>query len=278
MVSALLQVAALCQRPALLPLAVRLWRTLSDQCLDEDGAVIHSLIPSGDAMHPSPVRGLLGDQATLAKASLDLAQHCPELTREALRVAEAALEYALSALRGSNGAFYDAPAQPNALGMLRIRIQPIFDNAALAEAMLVLGYLRDQPLLRERAAAALRVFAEEYRRYRDHASPYALAVFRASQLPEEVVIVGTLSELEPLITAAHATYSPWRIVRLLDPEQDADLIAQRGYPVAKLPAAFICRGTTCSAPAHTPAQLSAALSAGIGQTSQRMTTTLASGE
>ncbi len=252
MVSALLQASIVLEQATYADLAVRVWRTLANRCVEEDGGVVHSLVSKDGAMVHASLRGQLGDQAALVRASLDLIQHRPELADDALAVARRVTDFAMRELRTPEGGFYDSQANPNALGMLRVRIQPIFDNCALAEALLVMGYLTDEASWRQVAQAALATFGDEYKRYREHAAPYALAVMRAAQLPDEVMIVGHGEAVLPFVRAAHATYAPWRVVRTLDPDRDAEFIAQRGYPTARLPVAFVCRGTACSAPIYAP--------------------------
>ncbi|MCS6847864.1 MAG: DUF255 domain-containing protein [Anaerolineae bacterium] len=258
-VSALLQAGVVLDQPAYTDLAVCVWRTLVDRCVNDDGSVVHSLISKDGAMVHAGLRGQLSDQATLAKAGLDLAQFRPELAADTFAVVRRIVDFAMRELRAPEGNFYDSPANPNAQGMLRVRIQPIFDNCTLAEALLVMSYLADEADWRHVAQVALAAFGDEYKRYREHAAPYALAVMRAAQLPDEVMIVGRGSEVLPFVRAAHATYSPWRIVRVLDPDRDADFIAQRGYPTARLPVAFVCRGMACSAPVYAPEDLRAAV-------------------
>ncbi|MFC1464681.1 MAG: thioredoxin domain-containing protein [Candidatus Brachytrichaceae bacterium NZ_4S206] len=258
MIPALLQAGILLDQPAYADLAVRVWHTLVDRCVNDDGSVVHSLISKDGAMVHASLRGQLGDQAALAKAGLDLAQFRPELAADALAVVRRVVDFAMRELQAPEGNFYDSPANPNAQGMLRVRIQPIFDNCTLAEALLVMSYLADEPDQRQVALAALAAFGDEYKRYREHAAPYALAVMRAVQFPDEVMIVGRGDEVLSFVRAAHATYSPWRVVRALDPDRDAAVIAQRGYPTARLPVVFVCRGTACSAPIYTPEDLHAA--------------------
>ncbi|MDW8351985.1 MAG: DUF255 domain-containing protein [Anaerolineae bacterium] len=258
MISALLQAAVVLDRPTYGDLAARIWRTLVERCVNDDGSVVHSLISKDGAMAHAGLRGQLGDQAALAKAGLELAQFHPELAADALAVARRVIGFAMRELRAPEGNFYDSPANPNAQGMLRVRIQPIFDNCTLAEALLVMSYWADEPDWRQVAQASLAAFGDEYKRYREHAAPYALAVMRAAQPPDEVVIVGRGDAVAPFIRAAHGRYSAWRVVRVLDPDYDADAIARRGYPVNRLPVAFVCRGTACSAPIYAAEDLAAA--------------------
>ena len=256
MVSALLQASIVLDEPKHAGLAKRIWHTLVTRCVNDDGSVKHSLA-FGDGPAASSLHGLLGDQASLARACLDIAQHDPTLSADAVTLARGILAYALRELSADDGGFYDSPANPEARGMLKTRIKPIFENCAVAEALLTMSYLDDEAAedAREMARQTLAVFDEEYPRYREHGAPYALAVMRAVQMPDEIMIVAKPEESVTFIDVAHETYSPWRVVRVLDPVRDAEAIAKRGYPTDNLPAAFVCRGMSCSAPAHDAAAL-----------------------
>jgi uncharacterized protein YyaL (SSP411 family) len=256
MVSALLQASIVLDEPKHAGLAKRIWHTLVTRCVNDDGSVKHSL-DFGDGPTSSSLAGLLGDQASLAMACLNIAQHDPTLNADAITLARGILAFALRELHAEDGGFYDSPANPDALGMLKTRIKPIFDNCAIAEALLSMSYLEDESAgdARELAQQTLSAFIDEVARYREHGSPYALAVLRAVQAPDEIMIVAKPEESVTFIDVAHESYSPWRIVRVLDPVRDAEAIAQRGYPTKELPAAFVCKGTTCSAPVFEPAAL-----------------------
>ncbi len=260
MVSALLQASVVLDEPMHAELAQRIWRTLVSRCVNADGSVTHSLVQKDDTMQPSVLRGQLGDQAALTRATLDMAQHVPHLRDECLAVARNVLAFTMTNLISSDGGFYDSPANPAAKGMLRTRIQPIFDNCTMADALLTMSYMEDDDeaatRLRELAYQTLAAYGDEYKRYREHGAPYALAVLRATQEPDEIVLVGDVDGIDDAwIRAAHAAYSPWRIVRVLHPVRDADVIAQRGYPVSRAPVAFVCKGTVCSSPIYSAEQL-----------------------
>lgn len=261
MVGVLLQASIVLDEPRHAGLAKRIWHTLVTRCVNDDGSVKHSL-DFGDGPKSSSLQGLLGDQASLALACLHVAQHDPTLNVDAITIARGLLSFALRELGAEDGGFYDAPApvQPTH-GLLKTRIKPIFDNCAIAEALLMMSYLDDEAAgdARELAQQTLAAFIAEYPRYREHGSPYALAVLRAAQAPDEIMIVAKPEESVTFIEVAHEAYSPWRIVRVLDPVRDAEAIARRGYPTHDLPAAFVCKGAVCSAPVHESAKLREAM-------------------
>jgi uncharacterized protein YyaL (SSP411 family) len=152
--------------------------------------------------------------------------------------------------------------------LLRVRIKPIFDNATMAEAMLTFYYLTSDDrrwetedessrvVARQSPIETLAIFSDEYQRYGEHAASYASAVMKASNDPEEIVIIAQDAEAEEFVRAALKRYASWRVVRTLGPKRDADVIQSRGYPIQKLPVAFLCKGTTCSAPIYTVKTLS----------------------
>ena len=253
MTSALLQAADVLERPELAELAGRVWRTLLTLCVDADGSVTHSIEFITGRAQRGALRGQLGDQAALARAALDLAQHDHANHGAHMTSASVLIEYAERALAAPEGGFHDARDGDVKHGLLRVRLRPIFDNCAMAEAMLIHDALVGVGTTR--AARVLASFSDEYGRYREHGGPYALAVIKALREPEELVIVGAMEATQAFVKAAQQRFSAWRIIRVLDPQRDAEQIAARGYPTARLPAAFVCRGTTCSAPIFEPSQI-----------------------
>jgi uncharacterized protein len=268
MVSALFLAADVLREPRYATLAEKILTTLVRLCLNEDGSVTHSVTIDEAAglqhmLRPAPLRGQLGDQAALARACIE--QHLRGETesrlygRSRLEIAQQLTAYAIQKLAAPEGGFYDSPENPEALGMLKVRLKPIFDNAAMSEVLLMLAKTEVQSPASESfdqlAQQALAAFVDEAARYREHGSPYALAVMRATNEPTEVMIVAEAKDTAPFVQAANQTYALWRMVRVLDPKHDAALIAQRGYPTHNLPVAFVCKGTTCSAPIFNATEL-----------------------
>lgn len=244
MVTALFAVAEALDRPDIAGLARRVLATLERLCLNADGTVTHSITfdASGETQ-PSTLRGALNDQAALARAMLEAGR--PEAAIRPL------FGFAQSALAAEGGGFHDTPADPGALGLLKVRLRPIFDNAGMADALLRAGHAwPGAGELIEQARAGLAVFAEGYKRYRDHAGAFALAAYRASTEPDDFIVVGGPDQTEPFLRAAGLRYHPWRLMRGLDPaDPDARaVIDARAFPLDRLPVAFVCRGTVCSAP------------------------------
>lgn len=275
MVSALFLAADVLAEPQFAALGEKVLTTIVRLCLNPDGSITHSAVIDFDklaksgldiqtAIKPSALRGQLGDQAIFIKVLLEQHLRSEQAGRlygqSRLKLAQWVRDYALRELSAPDGAraFFDSPQNPNALGMLKVRLKPIFDNSTMAEALMMMAKIDDRPLsiegeaddkssLVHRSSSILDAFVTEYPRYREHAGAYALAVLRAGQEPSEVMIIdGDPSWL----AAAQYRYSVSRFVRMLDSKADAAFIAERGYPTGKLPVAFICKGTTCSAPIY----------------------------
>lgn len=258
MVPALLDAAVVLGRPTYADLARKVLATIDALCVGADGGVTHSITFGPGEPSASALRGALGDQAAVAAAHLALAQHSVSPDERGAVIAQArhVLDFARRALAAPGGGFYDRPDDPSALGMLKVRIKTMADNAAMADALLALSALDDDGPARAEAVAALGAFAGEYARFREHGAPYGLAVMRATMgEPTEIVIVGEGAQAAEFLAAAHTPYAPWRVVRVLHPIHDADYIAGRGYPLSRTPAAFVCRGMTCSAPIYDAGQL-----------------------
>ncbi|HRA53031.1 MAG TPA: DUF255 domain-containing protein [Thermoflexales bacterium] len=243
MVTALFTAAAVLDRPDWATLARRVLATLEQLCVNADGSVTRSIaFDAAGAPQPATLRGSLGDQSAVIRAMLEAGR---------AEAARPLIEFARRALAAEGGGFHDAPADPGALGLLKVRLRPIFENAAMAEALLRAAHLLpDAAGLAEEARAALALQAEGYKRYRDHAGPYALVAWRASREPEEYVVLGSPEQTAPFLRAASQRYHPWRILRALDPADPAALavIEARAFPHARLPVAFVCLGTVCGAP------------------------------
>ena len=268
LVSALFLASDVLADPSYSALGEKVLNTLVRLCLNPDGSITHSVVvdfdklAAGDiqtALAPSPLRGQLGDQAVFGRVLLEQHLRSEQAGRlygqSRLKLAQWVLDYAQRELAAPDGGFYDGPTRPGALGMLKVRLKPIFDNSSMAEALLMLSKIDDRPHAAEvvpLATSTLAQFVAQYARYREHASAYALAVLKATREPTEIMIIDGDSTW---LQAAQNRYHPWRLVRMLDSKADAALIAQRGYPTDKLPVAFVCQGTTCSAPVYTAEEL-----------------------
>jgi uncharacterized protein YyaL (SSP411 family) len=153
------------------------------------------------------------------------------------------------------GGFADRP-DGAALGRLALRERPIEDNAGAASALLRLAVASGVESWRALALTTLRSFVGEYRGWGQFAAPYANAVARALREPISVVVVGPSRDANAgaLWRAARAARDPDSVAIALDPARDEQAIAERGFPGDRI-AAYVCVGTSCSAPLTDEASL-----------------------
>jgi len=160
-----------------------------------------------------------------------------------------------------HGGFHDRPAGDE-LGRLARRERPLEENATAASALLRLAAVGADEEWRDIALRTLRSFVGEYRAWGQFAASYANTVARALRDPVSVVVVGRMGDAaaERLWRAARAVDDPDIALLHLDPNTRASLIAERGFPPERT-AAYICVGTSCSAPLGDEAALARELKA-----------------
>ena len=193
------------------------------------------------------VADLLSDWAAFLQAALD------EYETGKHRGALAGAVDAATALRDrladtADGGFFDAPerAEP---GRVALREKPIEDNALAADGLMRLAALTGDQQWRELAERALRSFVGSYRGWGQFASSYANAIARALTEPLAITVVGPKGDAtaNALWTAASSVDDPARSVQRIVPSEDGARLAQLGFPPDRT-AAYVCIGTTCSAP------------------------------
>lgn len=235
--------------------ALRTIERLLNELRAEDGSMRHNLDADGTAQG----KGMLTDQASMGHGLI--AAYAYTGDRQFL---DGAIDLAkwleANLYDAAQGGFYDrVPEQGEALGRLRYPIKPLAENAHAADFLLRLYHLTGAERYNELAQQTLQAFTAEYHSYGYFASGYALAVEHAGSEPTHVVIVGSPhgKDTRALAKAAISAYQPWKLVQILDPndEQDAPLIAERGYPPSATAVAYVCVGRTCSAPITDAAQL-----------------------
>jgi uncharacterized protein YyaL (SSP411 family) len=204
------------------------------------------------------VRGLLADFAAVIAAILDEYE-----TGERPRALVAAASLAgkmRSALEDPvSGGFWDAPER-DAPGRLAMREKPIEDGAAAADALLRLAVLTGDDEWRQSAVRALGGFVGEYRQWGQFAAAFGSVTARALAEPRLVVVVGPTDDpaARALWQIALRSDDPAGARQWLVPGRDAELLGARGYPADRV-AAYVCLGTTCSAPLTAPPKLAAEL-------------------
>jgi len=147
-----------------------------------------------------------------------------------------------------HGGFFDR-AEGQEPGRLARRERPLEENAIAASALLRLAAASGDDEWRDVALRTLRAFVGEYRGWGQFAAPYADAVARALREPVSVVVVGRMGDAaaEALWRAARGAGDPDVVTLQLDPAVRSRIIAERGFPPGRT-AAYVCVGTSCSAP------------------------------
>ena len=187
--------------------------------------------------------GMLSDQAYTLRAFVDAAQYTGE-TRY-LDSARELADWTLEHLRSTDGSFYDTPHNPKARGGLKRRDRSILENAVLAEALLRLSQMTWVPDYADTAREALTAFGRTYKAYGHYVAGYARAVDLSLNPPVHIAVVGPFGDARShdLLRAALKPYVASRVVQLLDPERDPDLLERSGLPTkTERPTAYMARG------------------------------------
>jgi uncharacterized protein YyaL (SSP411 family) len=228
---------------------------------DADGLVMHFIEPGGEPH----VRGLLADQAAYTRALLDVHEIAGE--ERFIERAVAHARVTLERFSAEDGGFYDRISGGETLGRLEIRDRPIIDNGIVAETLLRLGTLTGDTRFRESAEGALALFARTYAAAGPFAAPYARALRRYLSPETSVRIVGTAEATDAFREAAVRLPTPFVSLRTA-PSGEA-----LGLPERPQPAAYVCVGTACAAPATQAGQLRAAYDQVAGETRPTVTRT-----
>ena len=221
---------------------------LHERMLDANGLLTHFIEPGGSPQ----VHGLLTDQSAYLRALLDAHEytgHARFLQRA--RDLATAIEAHFAA---EDGGFFDHASMEDTLGNLPLRDRPLADNASLAESFMRLALLDNEPRYRDVAERALRIYANTYDRSGIFAAPYARAVRRYLSPETSVVLIGSVNETTDLREAAQVLPKTLLAVRTIGNGEEGEL-ARRGFDADLHPAAYVCRGSACGAPAQTVAGL-----------------------
>ncbi|MBI4878324.1 MAG: thioredoxin domain-containing protein [Planctomycetes bacterium] len=232
-VSALFKASAVLGDPGCAELAEATLAFLLEECYDPGRGMYH--------YHDGGPRilGLLTDQAYTARALIHAAQFTGE--RRHLDVAEDLLRVLLAKQTGSHGGFYDIRADDLAVGSMRRRNQSILENGMIAEVFLRVYHLTLKPEYLETAERTLKLFAEDYHLYGYFTAGYARAVELYLHPPVHAVIVGSRADdlTGALVRAATRLYLPSKLVQVIDPEQDKDLLERFELPAKPRPVAYV---------------------------------------
>ncbi len=200
------------------------------------------------------VADLLSDWAAYLQAALDeyeTGKH-PGALGGAVRAATVMGERLEDA---EAGGFFDAPARPET-GRVALREKPIEENAMAAEALLRLAALTGDERWRDTAVRTLRSFVGTYRGWGQFASSYANAMARALAEPLAITVVGPKDDqtATALWSTARSVDDPARSVQRIVPGEDGADLERLGFPRDRT-AAYVCIGTSCSAPLTDEASL-----------------------
>jgi uncharacterized protein YyaL (SSP411 family) len=210
---------------------------------DESGLLYH-VFTAEDG--PS-VRGLVGDQAAYLRALLDAHEYTgePRFLERAVAHADLVQKY----FAADDGGYYDHARMENQLGNLTISDRPIDQNGLLADALLRLCALTDEPRFRDQAERALLLYAKTFKKAGSFAAPYARALYRYLSPETTLRIVGKPTETATLRKTARTATRPFINIRT----QQTPVIPSEASTASEVegqshPTAFVCHGTVCSAP------------------------------
>jgi hypothetical protein len=209
----------------------------------------------------SHLQNQLADQAQTAGALLDAYEVTGYGTY--LRLGEELMGFTIDRLFDpEHGGFYDTVLDPNAHGFLSKPAKPLDENSVAAHVLTRLAQLTGKDIYKKRAEETLKRFVEIYPQYGFMAADYALAVDAFLQEPTMIRIIGAHANPQTmrLLAEAHMSYEPRRAIQILDPEKDQNTLTDLGYQATESPSAYLCIGTTCTAPITGPNQITTELS------------------
>ena len=155
------------------------------------------------------------------------------------------------------GGFFDIFSDSKALGNLKKRFKSIIENSTAAISLIKLYYLTDNQDFKRIAERTLASFTGLYSRYSLFASYYAKAVYLFLRGLVKVNVVGykDSEDVKEMIFESLRFYEPRRIVRVLDPVEDEEVLPLLGYPVKDEAVAYVCVQNLCSPPITSKNQL-----------------------
>ncbi len=253
--SSLFKAAAVLGHDELATLGLSALDFVVDEMFDERHGVHHYW----DGTYHLP--GMLADQAYTLRSLVDALQFTGE--NRYLETARNLAGLAIETLWSEDGGFYDLRADPTARGGLKRRNRSLLENAVMAEALLRLSVMSHEEEWMSRARATLESFASEYKRYGHLVAGYGRAVDLFLHPPVHVIVVGAraAADTQALRRSALAPYVASRVVQVIDPSSDEQLLERSGLPAGEGSArAFLRRGRESFAETADPARLPALLS------------------
>jgi uncharacterized protein len=216
--------------------------------------------------HPDAPDSFLDDQVALFEALLDLyevsgarrwraeARTLWQAIDRHFTGADAPLVADLSLEPSAIAAAAEAEAR---VGRLSRPGAPPQENARLAAALHRLGTIERDSALEERARAMLSALAPMVQQLGDFAAEIARAALLVLREPVHVTVVGDEQEqvTAALLEAAHGLPGLHRVVDLIDPIRDAELLLRAGISDGGSAKAYLCERTACSDPVQDPGEL-----------------------
>jgi uncharacterized protein YyaL (SSP411 family) len=207
--------------------------------------------------HAQGALNLLGDLTSAIQAAVDLADIAddPSYLADAKRFAD----ILIADLEERQGGFLDIKPDPDGIGALARSKKEIGGNAEASIAMIRLSSRCGDRRYRDAAERALGAFAGSYEPWSFFAAPYARAVEAALEPDMRVVISGLPGDdrVKSLRRAVWLAPCETLTCQIVAPESSSEYPADPGGA----PLAYVCVGTTCSAPVKSEAELSKLLRA-----------------
>ncbi len=235
---------------------------------------------------PAGTRGYQDDYACMANGLIDLfeATFDPQWLEAALELTEVMVELFWDA---EDGGFFYTEADA---GDVIVRTRNPFDNAtpsgnSVAALVLVrLAALTEKARYRELAESTLLLFSELLRQSPSACCQMAAALDHHDDEKLEIVVVGSLTDRQPLYHELHRTFLPNKVVAGWEPRSAERWSGASAWPAEEASelvpllqgrleyareqaAAFVCRDSVCLTPVNDPVELRASLEvSGSGNT------------
>jgi uncharacterized protein len=247
--SAFIQADAVLEREGAKDIALKALNTLFGNFRAKNGLFQHYL-DNKRAAGP----GYLSNQAAVLSALIDAFEASGNVSfiKEALSLAAASRRLLTDK---TTGAYLDHPADPKAVGALKLPNRPIDQNALMATGLIRLFRITGDAKPEAAARSILGAFAENYREYGLLASEYGLGVGWLISPTLDIFLSGDkqADERRRLWRTARVNYHPRKVII---PERGR-LIKRAPTAAEKLkgPAAYVCVGNRCLEPATDSDQL-----------------------
>lgn len=240
MTSAYLLASVVLENPSLQKFALRTIGLLLNKSFDSRKGICHYY--SGGKGYLS---GLLTDQASMMRCLIDAYQWTADT--KSLDYAENIAKFMLNNLWNVKGCFYDRPIKAEALGALKTLDEPIEENSLAADAFLRLHCLTGNKTYLKTARKTLEHFASGNQRYGILAASYGLAI-ESYLRPMQIHIIGSKKDpvTRKFLKESLRTYSPLKVVELLDPVVNTERLRKLEYPLSEKPRVYVCFKGTCT--------------------------------